>query len=141
MNFYQNCLCTAALMVLSMKLTAQQAPGRPAPVLPVFSLEQEQQKKDSIQKELTRQERAYTDSIQRTILQDSLGLPDTLVSRVFTIRNDHLLNVDRIYGDLSLSQGERSSMLQTLRKETTEAIRQLLGDETYDRYMRLVVGH
>lgn len=78
------------------------------------------------------------DSMQRTILRDSLQLTDRIIREVFTLRNRFFSQSDAVYASKTLSAIEQQNQIKQLRRETDESFRKLLGDPLYQRYRDLI---
>ena len=124
MTYFRSIFLMTMVILLSLGACAQQQP-LPQPVNAQLLLQQEQQ---------------YADSIQRILLQDSLGLSDAITAQVLTTRHNYDSLAGRLGQNASLNATQRRQQLQALRSQTIETIRQLMGAVIYDRYMRLIMG-
>lgn len=83
-------------------------------------------------------QRQHADSVQRVLMQDSLGLSTSVINQVFAARDSSLLQAAAIQNNTALTQQQQSLQLQTLRRNATEATRELMGVTLYERYLQLL---
>jgi len=80
------------------------------------------------------------DSLVRVKMKDLLSLSDQTVTTMFALKDTGAARADRIVMDQSLTPTQKNTTLQNLRIETTNAIKNLLGTETYSKYLILFAG-
>ena len=78
------------------------------------------------------------DSLQRIIMKDSLHVDDSVISRVFNVRNNFLARSSQINGDTTLREDQRAAALQSLITETNLGIRDALGAEAFEYYKQMI---
>ena len=78
------------------------------------------------------------DSLQRVIMKDSLNVNDSVITRVFTIKNNYLLRSAEINADATISENERTTAMQALITETNSGIRDALGAEAFEHYKQMI---
>lgn len=88
---------------------------------------------DSIQK-------VRTDSIQRVWMRDSLSLSDSIISQVFALKDTCFAQTLRIRSNTSLTPAAQIQSVSYLRKETEDAIKDLMGENTYADYKEMIVS-
>lgn len=88
---------------------------------------------DSIQK-------VRTDSIQRVWMRDSLSLSESTISQVFALKDTCFAQTLRIRSDTSLTPAAQIQSVSYLRKQTEDAIKDLLGENTYADYKEMIVS-
>jgi len=78
------------------------------------------------------------DSLQRKMMKDSLNVTDSVITAVFNIRNNFLVQSNEINGDTTLSEDARTTAMQMLISETNLGIKNALGTEAYDHYILII---
>ena len=78
--------------------------------------------------------KATADSSQRVWMRQALKIDDSVITKVFSTRDKLYQRVAEIRNDLSLSAEEQSSRVTVLRADTENAIRSILGEETFKIY-------
>jgi len=82
--------------------------------------------------------RAHADSLQRVLLQDSLGLSSTAASQFLALRDSSIVRADRLQASATLTPQQLSEQLQAMRREIIESMRTLIGTLNYNRYLELL---
>jgi|SRR5882724_4882257 len=78
------------------------------------------------------------DSLQRTMMKDSLDASDSAITSVFSIRNNFLLRSDQITMDSTLNDAQKNSAMQLLATQTNEGIKNALGNTAYEHYTDMI---
>ena len=78
------------------------------------------------------------DSLQRVIMKDSLSVSDSVISQVFSIRNNFLTQAAQISADSSLSDPQKNTARQSLITATNSAITLALGETVYEKYLQMI---
>ena len=81
-------------------------------------------------------EKARADSIQRISMRDSLNFSDTLITQIYGIRNSMIGKVRLLRNDFSIP--DREVKIMDLANQANENIRQLLGQEGYQKYTEMI---
>lgn len=85
-----------------------------------------------------KEEMQAADSALRSTLKDSLQVSDETVTALFSIRDGFFNKSNEIYANGTPSIKEQDSRIRTLRKETNESIKALLGNNIYNRYVQMI---
>ena len=80
------------------------------------------------------------DSLQRIVMKDSLGIDDAVVSHVFQVRNSYFIGVQNIRVNSSLTSLQKETEIHSIRMQTDEQIKSVLGIEAYEKYDRIIKG-
>jgi hypothetical protein len=87
------------------------------------------------------QQRQHVDSLQRILMRDSLSLTDQVITQVLEARHNFDSVSRLIYQNApNTSTSQQGIQVQALRRQTTEAIKELMGASAYDHYVRLIMG-
>ena len=81
-------------------------------------------------------ERGPADSLQRISMRDSLNFSDTLITQIYSIRNSMISKVLLLRNDFSIP--DREVKIMDLANQANENIRQLLGQEGYQKYTEMI---
>jgi hypothetical protein len=81
-------------------------------------------------------ERGPADSLQRISMRDSLNFSDTLITLIYGIRNSMISKVLLLRNDFSIP--DREVKIMDLANQANENIRQLLGQEGYQKYTEMI---
>lgn len=117
MKFFAAILATGICLACSVRSQAQQ---------PLSTA-------DSLQK-------VQADAVQRSLLKDSLGLSEQVVSQVLTIRDSRTQREATLRSNASLSNAQLNAALRDLRSTIVSEMKQAMGEANYERYLDLIVG-
>lgn len=80
------------------------------------------------------------DSIQRKWMKDSLTLSDNIISQVFALRDSCFEQTERIRSNQSLPPASQMQSIGELRKQTDDAIKNLMGETIYVYYKEMIIS-
>jgi hypothetical protein len=83
-------------------------------------------------------EQRQSDSLQRIVMRDSLTVSDSVITRIFAIRNEYFQEVQNTRSDAQASKAQRDSTIASIREQTNRSIKELLGIEAYEKYLRMI---
>ncbi|HEX7845860.1 MAG TPA: hypothetical protein VF476_08690 [Chitinophagaceae bacterium] len=83
-------------------------------------------------------EQASADSMQRIIMKDSLGVSDSIITKVFNLRNNYLLSSAQIDANTIFTQQEKNEAKRLLIQETNTAVKNALGEVAYEHYTEMI---
>lgn len=83
-------------------------------------------------------QRQHADSVQRILMHDSLGLSTSVINQVLAARDSSLAQATLIQNNTALTPQQQNTQLQALRRNATEATRELMGAALYERYLQLL---
>jgi hypothetical protein len=125
MNFKNLCLSIVTSIGISIVGYSQQPPTpQPLPSLQSILLTQ----------------RHHSDSLHRVLLKDSLKLSEAMVMQVIAIKDSCIDLSERILSNINYSPQQRNLSVIELRRQATEATKELLGEVNYSKYLRLISG-
>ncbi|MEO7982655.1 MAG: hypothetical protein ABI688_01110 [Bacteroidota bacterium] len=78
------------------------------------------------------------DSIQRIMMRDSLQISDSLITEVLVIKHNYFTQTEQIRSNVNLTTSQQNSEMATLRTQTTNNLKSLLGNEIYERYTQMI---
>lgn len=82
--------------------------------------------------------RAHADSVQRSLLHDSLGLSSSVTTQFLALRDSNTVRSERVQANTSLTPHQRNEQMQSVRRDIIIAMRELIGALNYDRYLELL---
>jgi len=78
------------------------------------------------------------DSIQKKLMRDSLQMSDSVIIEFLNAKNEYLISVRQIRLNGALNRRQQNDQIQNLRFQTNNALRVMLGNEIYDRYIQMI---
>jgi hypothetical protein len=84
-------------------------------------------------------EQIEADSLQRILISDSLQIDDSIITKLFYIRDNYLQQVIQIRLDSTLSDLQTDNAISLIRTQTNDRIKELLGEEIYEKYTQMIL--
>jgi hypothetical protein len=84
--------------------------------------------------------RQSVDSFQRVKMKDSLQITDQVVNQIFAVRDSMVQRINSVRSNSALSSSEQDIQVSSIRNETNEAIKAILGEEKYLRYLEMITN-
>jgi vacuolar-type H+-ATPase catalytic subunit A/Vma1 len=78
------------------------------------------------------------DSLQRVVMKDSLHLADKVITEIFAIRENYVLQSTKVSKDALLDEPKRTGVMQTLITQTNDGIKNLMGESAYSHYIEMI---
>lgn len=78
------------------------------------------------------------DSAQKIMMRDSLQISDSLITKIFALRDNYFQKVNQVRLNNQLSEQQQNNEAQIIRKQNIESIKDLLGSDVYVKYVQLI---
>ncbi|HEX7903417.1 MAG TPA: hypothetical protein VF487_06035 [Chitinophagaceae bacterium] len=78
------------------------------------------------------------DSIQRSLMKDSLNINDSIIVEIYNIRNNFLTQSLSINEDSTRNDQQKEVLIQALVQQTNDAVKSRLGEQKYDQYLEMI---
>ena len=84
------------------------------------------------------QAKQSADSLQRIKMKDSLQISDEAITQIFAIRDSMVQKINVVRSNSTLSSEEQDLQVSSIRNDTNESIKAILGDEKYLQYLDMI---
>jgi hypothetical protein len=78
------------------------------------------------------------DSVQKIMVRDSLKISDSMVTKLYALRDNYFKKVGQVRLNNQLSDQQQNDEVQIIRKQNILNIKDLLGTTIYVKYVQLI---